>query len=103
MQSPPVADELQVSAEGLRMQGGWCEAVGGKLAGNAAPTTTGPSWLASAAGVGASNAQIAAAGIRCTFRVQATATKLAAAATSYAEQEVESAARFRTLDTPKVC
>jgi hypothetical protein len=50
-----------------------------------------------------SNAQVAAAGIRCTFRVQATGAKLATAATGYAEREAESAAQFRALDTPKVC
>jgi hypothetical protein len=45
---------------------------------------------------------VTAANIRCTFRVQATVAKLAAAAANYAENEASSAALLRALDTPAV-
>jgi hypothetical protein len=73
-----------------------------KLAGNNAPTGMTSSGLASARVANASSAQIAAAGIRCTFQMQATAARLAAAATNFAENENDSASLLRALDTPKV-
>ncbi len=95
--------ELQVSEDGLREQGGWCESLAGKLAGNSAPTGAGSSLLASAAAVNAVHAQIAAAGVRCTFRMQATATKLAVASNRYGDNEAYSAAQFRALGPVTVC
>jgi hypothetical protein len=103
MASSQVTGELQVSDDGLRVEGGWCEALAGKLAGDSAPTGTGSADLASAAVVNGSNAQVSAAGIRCTFRMQATAAKLAAAATGFAENEASSAAHLRAVDMPEVC
>jgi hypothetical protein len=70
--------------------------------GTSAPTGVGSSWLASAAAVNMSNAQIAAAGIRCRFRLQATAAKLGAAASSYSANEAESAGELRALNKPAV-
>ena len=77
MESARATDELQVSEDGLRAQAGWCESLAGRLAGNSAPSGAGASPLASSGAVNAAHAQIAAAGVRCSFRMQATATKLA--------------------------
>jgi hypothetical protein len=88
MESPGGADELQVSDTGLRAHAGWCETLASELAGNSPPAVTGPSWLATTDAVNASHAEVAAAGVRCTNRMQATATKLATAATGYAENEL---------------
>src|SRR5574337_1605993 len=99
MESPRGTDGLQVSDDGLRVEAGWCEALAGKLAGNGAPTGARSLGLISAAVVNVSNAQVAAAGIRCSLRMQATAAKLATAATGYAENEAESATRLRAVDT----
>jgi hypothetical protein len=69
---------------------------------NSAPDVAGSFWPGSAAAVTAATAQIAAANVRCTFRVQATATKLSAAATSYSNNEAASAAQLRAIATPAV-
>ncbi|SOJ54750.1 hypothetical protein MSIMFB_02243 [Mycobacterium simulans] len=103
MQSDHGTAELRVSGDGLRIQAGWCESVASTLAGNRAPIGVGSTWLESAAAVNLSSTEISAAAIRCTVRVQATATKLAAAATSYAATEAGSAAQFRGLNGPKAC
>ena len=92
-----VADELQVSDDGLHAEAGWCHCLAEKLAGDSAPTGGGLSWLASGAAVNAANAQMAAANMRCTFRVQATAATLVAADTSYVENEAGSATQFRAI------
>ena len=94
---------LDVNVDGLRVQVARLEAAAGEFTGNSPAAGVVPSWSASAAAVSAAHAQIAAASIRCTSRVQATATKLAAAATGYAENEDSSAGQFRTLYEPTVC
>ena len=68
-----------------------------RLAGNSGPAGAGSSLLASSAAVKAAHAQIAAAAIRCTFRVQTTATKLAVASGGYGGNEAGSAAQLRAL------
>jgi hypothetical protein len=103
MASPRTTAELQVSADGLRGQAGWCESLAGRLAGNSAPSGAGSSVLASSAAVNAAHAQTAAAAMRCTFRMQATATKLAIASTGYGENEAGSAAQLRALSPVTVC
>jgi hypothetical protein len=60
-------------------------------------------WSASAAAVNSAHAEIAEASIKCTSRVQATAAKLAAAATDYSENEESSVARLRAVHRPTVC
>jgi glycerate kinase len=102
MQSLRGRAELQVSDADLYIEGGGCESLAGKLAGNVPPAGAGSSELASAAAVNASHAQIAAAGIRCSFRVQATATKLVVAASRYTENETRSAAQVQAIFTPTV-
>lgn len=103
MESPGAAAELQVSDAGLRVQAGWCESLAGRLAANSAPTGAGSSALASSAAVNATQMQIAAAGIRCAGRMQATATKLAAGSVGYGENETSSAAQLRALGRVTVC
>ena len=103
MESPRASAELQVSDDGLRVQAGWCESLAGRLAGNSAPAGAGSSVLASSAAVNAAHVQIAEAGIRCTSRVRATATKLAVAATGYGENEAGSAAQLPALSPVTVC
>lgn len=98
-----VTTALQVSGNGLRVQAAWWEAAAGALAGNSAPAAVAASWSASAAAVNAAYAQISAASIKCTSRVQATATKLVAAASNYSENEDSSAAQIRALYRPAVC
>jgi hypothetical protein len=97
MESGRVNAELQVSGNGLSVQAGWCESLADRLAGNSAPSGVGSSALASSAAVKAAHAQIIAAGVRCTFRLQATATKLAVASVGYDENEAGSAIRLRAL------
>ena len=75
----------------------------GRLAGTSAPTGAESSVLTSSAAVNAAHAQIAAAGVRCMFRVQATATRLAAASAGYGGNEASSAAEFRELGPVTVC
>ena len=94
MASPQSTQKLQVSDEGLRLEASSCESLAGELAGNRAPTGVGSSALASVAAINAARAEVAAANIRCTFRVQATAAKLSAAAAAYIENEVSSAAQL---------
>jgi len=103
MESPRASAELQVSDDGLRVQAGWCESLAGRLAGNSGPAGAGSSVLASSAAMNAAHAQIAAAAIRCTFRVQTTATKLAVASGGYGENEAGSAAQLRALGRVTVC
>ncbi|MBS4727023.1 hypothetical protein MSM1_01090 [Mycobacterium sp. SM1] len=105
MDSPLVAAQLQVSADGLRAGADWCGALASRLADDNASASAASPWLASTAAVSAANAQVAAAGTRCMCRVQATAAKLAAAASGYTRQEAESTARFRALAvaSPQVC
>jgi hypothetical protein len=97
MQSLPGSAELQVSDEGLLAESGWCESLAGRLAGNIPPARVGWSGLASAAAVNAFHAQVAAASIGCSFRVQATATKLAGAASKYTENEASSAVLVQAI------
>jgi hypothetical protein len=66
--------ELQVSDDGLGAQASWYESLAGRLA-----------------------------GARCAFRVQATAAKLAVAATGYDGNEAGSATQLRELDPVAVC
>jgi hypothetical protein len=104
MESPgATAELLQVSQHALLAEAGWCESVAGRLAANSAPTAARSSVLASSAAVDAAHAQIAAAGIRCTFRVQATASKLAVASAGYGNNEAGSAGQFRALGRVTVC
>ncbi|GAB7142975.1 hypothetical protein [Mycobacterium riyadhense] len=103
MESSRGVSELRVSDDGLRAEAGECETLAGKLAGNSAPTPAVSTWLASASAVTVSNAGITAAGARCTFRMQATATNLAAAATGYTANEASSAAQLQGLARPTVC
>jgi hypothetical protein len=91
------AAPVQVSQDGLRAQAGWCQSLAGHLAGNSAPSGVGSRVLASSAAVNAVHAQVAAAGIRCTLRVQATAAKLAVASAGYGDNEASAAAQFRAL------
>jgi hypothetical protein len=95
--------KLQVSDEGLRLEASSCEPLAAKLAGNRAPTGVGASGLTSVAAMDAACAEVAAANIRCTLRVQATTAKLPAVANGYADREVRSAAQLRALETPTVC
>jgi len=97
MESPRADVELQVSEAGLHVQAGLCESSASLLAGNTAPTDAGSSVLASSAAVNAAHLQIAAAGIRCASRMQATATKLAIGSTGYGQNEASSAAQFRSM------
>ena len=94
---------LEVSEDGLRAEAVGCGSLAGRLAGDGAPTGAGSSVLASSAAVNAAHAQVAAAGIRCASRVQATASKLAVASAGYGENEASSAAQFRALDPVTVC
>jgi hypothetical protein len=104
MESPgATAELLQVSQDGLGAEAGGCESVAVRLAGNSAPAVAGSSLLASSAAVNAAHAQIGAAGMRCAVRVQATATKLAAASAGYGDNEASSAALFRALGRVTVC
>ena len=103
MASSQSTQKLQVSDEGRRLEASFCESLAGKLAGNRAPTGMGPLGLASVAAITAARAEVAAANIRCTFRVQATAAKLSAAAADYTETEGNSVAQLRALNTPTVC
>ncbi|MFZ0902353.1 MAG: hypothetical protein WAN71_00400 [Mycobacterium sp.] len=103
MASPLSTQRLQVSDEGLRLEASPCQSLAGKLAGNREPTSVGSSGLASVAAINTAQADVAAANIRCTFRVQATAGKLSAAAAGYTENEVSSAAQVQVLDIPTVC
>ncbi len=103
MGSSQSTQKLQVSDEGLRAEGGSYESLTGKLAANRAPTGAGPLGLASAAAINAARAEVAAANVRCAFRVRATAAKLTAAAAGYSETEDNSVAQLRALDTPTVC
>jgi hypothetical protein len=89
--------QLAVSDEGLRSEAGSSEALAGKLASNGPPAVTGSSGMASAAVVDATHARIAAAGMRCAFRVQATATKLLATARRFTDNEASSAAGFAAI------
>jgi hypothetical protein len=97
MESLRAKAQLQVSGDGLRAEAGWCESLAGRLAGYSTPVGAGSSVLASAAAVNAAHAQIAAAAIRCTFRVQTTATKLAVGSIGYGENQASSAAQLRAL------
>lgn len=97
MESPGAATELQASEDGLCAEAAWCESLAVGLAANSAPTGAGLSVLAASAAINAAHAQIVAAGIRCTSRVQATATKLAVASAGYGDNEAGSAAQFRVL------
>ncbi|OBG25190.1 hypothetical protein A5764_07270 [Mycobacterium sp. 852002-51057_SCH5723018] len=103
MESRGAATELRVSEDGLRAEAGWCEALAASLAASSAPTLVGSSVLASAAAVNAAHAQIAAAGLRCSSRIQATAAALTRVSASYGENEVHSAAEFRALSPVKAC
>jgi hypothetical protein len=103
MESSQTTAELQVSKDGLLAEAGWCESLAGTLAGNSAPIAAAPSALASSAAVHAAHAQIAAAGIRCTVRMQATATTLAVVSAGYGDNEASSAAQLRALSPVMVC
>jgi hypothetical protein len=102
MRSPSGSAELEVSDEGLRVESVWLESLAARLADNMPPAVVGSVTLASAAAINACHAQIAAAVIRCASRVQATATKLAEAATSYNENEFGAAAQVQAIATPTV-
>ena len=102
MGSSQVIGELQVSDDGLRVDARWCEALAAKLAGDCPPTGAATSPLGSAAAINVVHMQVAAAGVSCTVRAQATATKLVAAATGYAANEANSAAEFGVLDRTRV-
>jgi hypothetical protein len=95
--------EMKASEYGLRVQAGWCESLAGTLGGNSAPTGAGSSVLASSVAVSTAHARIAAAGVRCTFRMQTTATTLAVASVGYGNNEIGSAAEFRGLGGITVC
>ncbi|QUR66007.1 hypothetical protein [Mycobacterium spongiae] len=97
------AAELRVSGGGLHSEAGWCESAAGALASNSAPSATGlSSPLGNAAAVTRAHAEVVAAGIRCTLRMQATATELASAATGYSANEARSAAQLRALSPTTV-
>jgi hypothetical protein len=98
MDSRGAGAELQVSDDGLRVQAGSFESLGGRLAGVSAPTAARSSVLTSSAAVAVAHAQVAAASVRCASRVRATADKLAAAARGYDQNEASSAAQLRALD-----
>jgi hypothetical protein len=103
MASSQSTQKLQVNDDGLRLEASLCGSLAGKIAGNRAPTGTGPLGLASAAAINAARAEVAAASIRCAFRVRATAAKLTAVAAGYTETEGNSVAQLRALNTPMVC
>jgi hypothetical protein len=103
MESARATAELQVSDAGLGVQAGWCEALAGRLADNSAPTDAGSGLLAGSTAVNAAHAQLTAAAIRCTFRMQATATKLAVGSIGYAENQASSAAQLWALGQEAVC
>jgi hypothetical protein len=102
MQSLPGSAALQVSDEGLLVESASYESLAGRLAGNNPPTVMGSLTLASAAAVNACHAQVAAAGVRCSSRVQATAAKLKAQATAYTDTEASSVARIQAIATSTV-
>jgi hypothetical protein len=102
MASSSHIQKLQVNDEGLRLEAGSYESLAGKLAASKAPTGTGSSGLASAAAIAAALGEVAAANIRCTFRVQATVAKLQAAANGYTESEGKSVAQLQALKRPAV-
>lgn len=103
MLSAQTGHTLRVSDAALQAEASWCEALAGKLAGNAAPDGAVSSLLGSAAAVTALNALVAAAGANCTARMHATAMKLAAAASGYAANEADAAARMQSIAPPMVC
>ncbi|CCK58289.1 hypothetical protein [Mycobacterium canetti] len=102
MESTPVAGELRVSDDGLGAVAVSCAALAATLVGNGAPTAAAASPLGSAAAVNAAHARIAAAGLRCMARLQATTTKLTVAAAGYDGNEGRAAARFAALQ-PRAC
>lgn len=65
--------------------------------------TRGSGLLAGSTAVNAAHAQLTAAAIRCTFRMQATATKLAVGSIGYAENQASSAAQLWALGQEAVC
>ena len=89
--------KLRLSGNGLRAQAGWCGSLADSLAGNNPPSGVGSSSLASSAAVSVAHTRVTAAGVRCTFRLHATATKLSGAAVGYDGNDVGSAARLRAL------
>jgi hypothetical protein len=97
MESPGAATDLRVSADGLRAAAGWCGSLAGRLARTSAPPAVASHVLASSAAVHAAHAQIAAAGLRCSSRVEATAGKLVAASAGYRQNEDAASAEFRAL------
>jgi hypothetical protein len=102
MQSLQGSPELQVSDTGLHIEGASCESLAARLAENTPPVAAGSLGFASTLAVNISHERIAAAGIRCTFRVQATANKLAIAASNYSENEISSAAQVQAIATSTV-
>jgi hypothetical protein len=103
MASSQSTQKLQVSDEGVRLEASQCGSLAGKLAGNRAPTGVGPSGLVSAAAINAARAEVAAANIRCAFRLRATAAKLSAVANDYTQTEYNSVAQLQALSTPTAC
>jgi hypothetical protein len=97
MQSLQGSAGLQVSDGGLHVQSALCESMAGKLAGNRPPVGAECTGLASALAVKASHARIAAAGMRCSLRVQSTAAKLTTVAGRFAENEARSVAQFHAV------
>ncbi|MGB7145363.1 MAG: hypothetical protein WBD85_17205 [Mycobacterium sp.] len=91
---------LEASEDGLRQEGGSCETLARKLASNSPPAAAESSGLMSAAAVNATHALIVAAGMRCSLRVHATATKLVTTATSFANNEAISADRLFAIVAP---
>lgn len=103
MVSPQNAETLRVTAAALQTEAGWCESLAATLASNVSPTSMESSRLSSAAAVAAVNTQVAAANANCMARMQATAAKLANAASTYAAHETEAAARMQAVAPPTVC
>ncbi|KAA1250137.1 hypothetical protein F0Q45_11255 [Mycobacterium simiae] len=97
------SSSLTVTQNGLAAAAGWCGALADTLAAHGVPAGVGVSPLGSAAAVAGAHAQVAAAGVRCTARVQGTATKLTTAAAGYGANEGHAVAQFRALSGPRMC
>ena len=78
-----------MTTEGLRVLAADCEALTGKLASSAVPTSVGSSSQASVAAVAAGNARASALDATLAGFTQAIASKLAAAASAYERRDAD--------------
>lgn len=90
--------KLQVKPSGLTDLAGRCQTIARELAEVAAPTSTGPTGLASTAAVRLSHQRVAGVVAASTGRMQSTALRLASAAAEFENQQARSAAGFAVLE-----